>query len=690
MSGDQQKEEVSFDIADLFAFLWLRKFSIAITVVVLVSFGYSYLKSLPKQYAASSTLLLSEDSSTISLSGLSALTGKNPSAMDTHIEFIRSRNFLTEIVEENKLQFEKEFLVHRGKNRGRPDVAHTVEVIREDLSLSVIVNTDMLKVNFVAKNPELAARIVNEIGPAFFRYQAQKETERAQNASTWLNQQIESIRETLTQSEVKLQDFLEANKIVDVQSEMTLLQSEIVALMRERIVTEKQLSEINASAAQMDSVGGDTFAAVQVPAVASAEYVRVLRSQYQAQLLNFEEVKKRYKHKHYRYIAAETAVKSVEEEMKSTVLQIRRALGKQSTALAERLRDIDGQIGKARDQHTELGNLEVNLTRLKREVESNQQLYDAFLGRLQEAEVLKDLGGKKNYSIIDVAQVPKAPVFPRMALSIAVITILSTFLSIIIWLIVHLLSDKHTRYKQLLKKLDIPVLAEIPNTTSRLPQRMQKRRKQRAKQAFDEAVRSIRASLLLLDNHDPTRVILFTGVSGKDENAKIAENTARSIGNIERVLLIDADINEHFLNKQFGIDKEHKGFTDLINKRASFSDTIVKPAGENITLLPVGSPSNDIAAIYSKTRTGAYLQKLRVFYERVIIAAPPVNTSSEGLVLSRNTEGAIIVCDVEKNEPSELVDAIQHIQDTGKPILGIVLMGVKILRKKGNETRARR
>lgn len=115
MSGDQQKEEVSFDIADLFAFLWLRKFSIAITVVVLVSFGYSYLKSLPKQYAASSTLLLSEDSSTISLSGLSALTGKNPSAMDTHIEFIRSRNFLTEIVEENKLQFEKEFLVHRGK-----------------------------------------------------------------------------------------------------------------------------------------------------------------------------------------------------------------------------------------------------------------------------------------------------------------------------------------------------------------------------------------------------------------------------------------------------------------------------------------------------------------------------------------------------------------------------------------------
>lgn len=682
MSSLEQKEEVSFDIADLFAFLWLRKFSIVITAGVFIALGYTYLKSLPKQYAASTTLQLSEESSTISLSGLSALTGSNASAMDTHIEFIRSRYFLTKIVEEHQFEFEDEFLPHRGDMQGKPDVSHAVEVIREDLSLSVIANTDLLKVNFIAKDPELAARVANAVGPLFFSYQAQKETQKAQSASLWLNQQIETIRETLTSSEVKLQDFLETNKLVDVKSEMSLLQSEIVALMRERLVAEKQLSEMDASALQMDKAVGEPFALLQVPAVATNEYVRTLRSQFQHQLFEFEEVKKRYKHKHFKYIAAESALNAVKEELNNTIGQIRNALTQQTGSLKERLEYIDTQISGARDKHTELGNLEVNLTRLKREVESNQQLYDAFLARLQEAEVLKDLGGNKSYSIIDEAQVPSFPIYPRMALSLAVTLILSTFLSIGIWLVIHLLSDKHTRFKNLIQSLNVPLLAEIPSVSTRLPWILRKRRELRLRQAYDEAIRLVRTTLLLKDNEDPVRVIMFTSVGQKDNKDLIADSTAKSIGNIERVLLIDADMTEPFLGNEYNIQSHQKGFTDIINKQAAFSDSIIKPKGENITFMPAGSPSNDIAAVYSKVRTGAYLQKLSVFYERIIVSAPPVNTSSEALVLSRHTHGIVIVCNIESNAPTDLLEAIQHVQDTGKPILGVVLQGVKILRKR--------
>ncbi|MCU7553660.1 polysaccharide biosynthesis tyrosine autokinase [Alteromonas sp. ASW11-19] len=675
--SDTVSQEVTFDLGDLFSFLWAKKWAIMLTATLFIVLGYMYVQSLPRLYAASSTLLLNEDSNTLPLAGMAALTGSAGSQMDTHIEFIRSRQFLKSIVKAQQLHLTPEFLPPHGPNAGVPDIDHTVSVIQEDLSLSVIADTNMLKVTFVARDPSIAMQVANAIGPAFFDDQASRESGRVASASHWISEQIDTAREMLDASELQLQQFLEANQLVDVGSEMALLQNEIVALMRERLNAEKQLSELSASLEQLQRAEGQPAAMLQVPWVAQNEFVRSLRAQIQRQEVALDELAKRYKPKHYRYVAVQTSLDTLRQELAETVADIRAGLAEQTTSLQSRINALSGQIGQARQKHTDMGNLEVQFTRLRREVELNQQHYDVFLRRLQDAEVLQDLGSQQNFLVVDAARLPQRPVSPRVALSMAVIAVLSVFVSIALWLVIHLLSDKRTRYKQLLKENNIPLLAELPKTNGGAKVASALRIGQaRQHHAMDEAIRTLRTGVLLHSEEQQASVLMVSRVKGNTDNGEVTVRLAESFANLEKTLLIEGNLRTPFLHETYADDSLTVGLSDMISRQVRFSRAAFKPHESRLTILPAGTVPDDPMTILRRTRLAALLKKLSTVYQRILVHAPPLNNVSDGLIWARKADAMVLVCDLETTETDELKFAIDTLNDNGLKLLGVVFENV--------------
>ncbi|MFC3092608.1 hypothetical protein DRW07_00110 [Alteromonas sediminis] len=670
-------QEVSFDLGDLFAFLWNTKWAIILTTTLLTCLGYMYVQNMPRLYSASAVVQLTAPASSLKLSGFSGLTGSNDSNLDAHIEMLKSRKFLKALVTELNLHFEQEFLAPSDQGNAFPSVDHAVNVLREDLRVSVVANTDMLTLTYVARSPELAASIVNTMGPLFFNYLSSKEQANAESASSWLTDQISVIRQGLDASEAALQQFMVGNNIIDVKSEMDLLQSEIVALMHQKLAADKTLSELLANKTQLDLTNGNLNSQLQVPFIANNDFIRTLRTNIQHKLTEFEEVKKRYKEKHVRYKAAAASVDEWQRKLVETVEEIGLALTEKIEATRLRQQNLSEQIGQARAQHSELGQLEIQLTRLRRDVETNQQLYSVFLARLQDAEVFQDATEQPQYAVVDEAQIPTIPVSPRVALTMAVIVILSTLFSIGLFLVLHLVSDKRSRYKRVVGRFRLSIIAEVPKQ----PFRFFMGKQSHAQGRYEEAIRTLRTAIIVMERGEPNRVVGITGVEHYRQNTELTLKLAESYSQVEKTLLVDANLRTAGVSASLSLDQDHLGITDIVNDKVKFSASSHRIEQSQLTVLPAGKQTQDPIATLSKPRFGSFIQKLSVFYDRLIVSVPPVQGFSDAAMLSRHADALVLLCDVTKTEPVQLSEALEKLTEAGSPVLGVVLLNVKHLRR---------
>ncbi|GAB5381546.1 MAG: polysaccharide biosynthesis tyrosine autokinase [Aliiglaciecola sp.] len=677
------KQEVSFDVADLFAFLWQKKIPIILTISILVSAGYYYVKRMPKMYMATSTLLLDDQGGGVNITGLAALTGRSSSKMDQHIEFIRSRQFVLSVVESLNLHQEREFYPQVGPLAGKPDIDHSVDVVIEDLTLNHLNETDMLKVSFISRTPELAAKVVNQIGPMFFQFQAEKSRERAEISSRWLNTQITEIQNTLTETETRLQSFLEENQLVDLESQIGLVQSEISNLMRERLLNEKVLDDLKSIVVQVNSEIDDSAQLLGIPKIANSNVVIELRRRILEQQRVLGEVSKRYKYKHYRHITATQQLEALEAELDTALQQSVTSLKREYGVVVERQARLTEKLNDAQQEQSKLGRLEIELTKLRRELQSNQKLYEAFLSRLQETELLKDIEQQGNYSVIDYAAVPKRHFKPNILLSLIVIGLLSSIVSVGFWLLIHLLSDTRSKVRQVLRSLNVPVLAELPKPTKKQLKKQKANLFDEREQDFtlSEAIRSLRTVLLVNKAEVENRIITITRVSKEQKKSDLVLRLADSFSRLEKTLLIESDLRNPGLANVFGLDIGRAGLTSLLTRQAKLSECLHRPKNSPIHLLTSGPKPADPLVLLSKSRFSGFVEKLAILYERVVIDLPPINAYSDALVVSKLANAVILECDIENITVEDLLVSVQRLKESDLPLVGVVLTNVKSKRK---------
>jgi succinoglycan biosynthesis transport protein ExoP len=145
----------------------------------------------------------------------------------------------------------------------------------------------------------------------------------------------------------------------------------------------------------------------------------------------------------------------------------------------------------------------------------------------------------------------------------------------------------------------------------------------------------------------------------------------------QRVLLIDSDLRRPRLHKSLGVSKA-RGLTNLVLGDAEIDDVIKSTDIPNLFVLPSGPQPPNPAELLMTDKFRKVLADLEGRFDRILLDSPPVLAVTDAVVLSRISNGVIMIAQAGKTHLDDITMAARQFKDVEAPILGVIMNDMDI------------
>ncbi len=141
----------------------------------------------------------------------------------------------------------------------------------------------------------------------------------------------------------------------------------------------------------------------------------------------------------------------------------------------------------------------------------------------------------------------------------------------------------------------------------------------------------------------------------------------------KRILLIDADLRIPSIAKKMQI-KNTPGLTNmLIDKELQRITTYRSGILENWEIIPSGDIPPNPSELLGSEKMEKFLERLRKYYDYIIIDLPPVNVVTDALAISKLLSGMVLVIREHYTDKSELRNCVRQLELSDVNVLGCVM-----------------
>lgn len=330
-------------------------------------------------------------------------------------------------------------------------------------------------------------------------------------------------------------------------------------------------------------------------------------------------------------------------------------------------------LRQARKTAMAVARKEFRLQELMREVETNRNLYDTFFTRIKEANQTRQLE-TANARVVDPAVVSSIPVKPNKRLTMALAFVLSLMMGVLLAFLLDYLDSTFKGAEDVEARLGVPMLGLLPIAKSKNKLDVaQPIFLEDGLQGYAEAMRTVRTGVILSSIDTPHQVVVVTSSVPSEGKTTTSLNLALAMGQMERVLLIDADMRRPSVAKACGIPGASPGLSNLVAGSADMEQCIHHLADGGIDVLTAGLiPPNPLELLSSK-RFKEVLGQLAQQYDRIVIDSAPTLAVSDALVLASLANAVIYVVKSDSTAFHSARTGIQRLQRVNAPIAGVVL-----------------
>jgi capsular exopolysaccharide synthesis family protein len=195
----------------------------------------------------------------------------------------------------------------------------------------------------------------------------------------------------------------------------------------------------------------------------------------------------------------------------------------------------------------------------------------------------------------------------------------------------------------------------------------------RSTSAFEEAVRTLRNTILLSDFEGRLRSIVLTSAAPGEGKSTIAAHLA--VANADRgkkTLLVDGDLRRPSLHSKFGLTPL-EGFSNVLTGELTWHEVAMPVEGRpNLSFLPAG-PSSHRAADLIGPRLATLLNEFAKSYDLVILDAPPLLGFAECLQMATAADGVLIVSRAGETRRKAVAEVISVLHRLRANVVGVVL-----------------
>jgi succinoglycan biosynthesis transport protein ExoP len=362
------------------------------------------------------------------------------------------------------------------------------------------------------------------------------------------------------------------------------------------------------------------------------------------------------------------------------ISEISQRYGEKHPALIQaklELGEAQRAFNEAKDASIELSRKEFKFQELQREVQTNRNLYDTFFTRIKQANDSLELQ-TANARIVDSAVTPSSPFKPRKALLVSLALVLSLMFGALLAFMLDYLDSTFKGAEDVEDKLGVSMLGMVP---------LVKQKKKEAagllflddnQKNYAEAMRTVRTSVVLSGIDKPHRTIMVTSSVPSEGKSTSAINLAVAIGQMERVLLIDADMRKPTIAKVLNLPPNSPGLSNLVAGTATLDDCILHMEDANIDVLTSGLIPPNPSELLSSHKFAELLRKFAQEYDRVIIDSPPTLLVSDALLMSKVVDAVVYVIRSDITTHQTVRTGVNRLLAVKAPIIGVILNKVNM------------
>lgn len=671
-----------------------RKWSIlglALAVTILAGVVVSSVRPV---YRSTVTLLMeTSKAKVVSVEEIYSGVSASREFFQTQAEIIKSRDIARRVIAKLNLTKNPEFdprqqqpsLLSKwssaiGIGGSRPDLTDeqiekgVIGAFLKRVSVEPVRMSQLIRISFDSYDKDFSATVANTIAEVFVEADLESRYQVTQKAADWLNGRIAGLKQKLSDSEKALQEYREREKIVDAKGlALSGASKQLEDLTKNLVDARQRRSEAGNAFDQVKNlrVGSANSNFESIPAVIKNPlFIDAKRTEGDAEK-KVAELSQRYGREHPRMVQAEGELKSARENTRRQVDTVISGLSKEYDVARANEAAVERNLADARGEIQGINRKEYQLGILEREVSSNRQVYDMFIGRSKEASATNDLQSAIG-RVVDRAVSSEAPIRPNKTQVVMIAFFLSLISAVGLALMLDRLDNTIKTTEDVENRLGVNVLTTVPLITGR-KDLAKKAYLDDSKSVFSESIRTARTGVLLSSIDEEHKVLVVTSSVPNEGKTTFAMNLAFAHAQTKRVLLIDADMRRPSIAKTLGAGKDVLGLSEFISGTAQVSQAIHSIEGTDARLLPAGhAPPNPLELLLSPKFSLA-LTKLQSLFDIIILDTPPVQLVSDALIVAQHATGVIYVVKADDTPYQVAQMGIRKLRRADAAILGIVL-----------------
>jgi capsular exopolysaccharide synthesis family protein len=556
------------------------------------------------------------------------------------------------------------------------------------LNVKVLPRTRIMELHYLSVNPNLSAQIINELANVYIEQNYQAKFQSTVRTSEWLSKQLSDLELKVETSQQRLVDYQKEHGIVGVDEKQNVITAKLDQLNRE--LTEAEMDRIQKESMYRLTLEGrpELLQPIGSPNEVTTTNLKSQASTLEAQLAalstqfgpNFPRVKE-----------LDNQLKVVRAALKTELDSGLQRYQTTYQAAVEREKLLRDAFETQKQEANQLNESAIQYNLLRRDYESNRQLYDGLLQRLKEAGVSAGLRSS-NVQIIDQARVPMGPSQPNIPRNITTGFFLALAGGIGLAFLLEMLDNSVRSPDQVELIAGLPTLGMIPSGvrpnssygralkplragSQLMPQQelVETISYMRPQSQSAEAYRTLRTSILLSSWGSPPKVLLVTSPLAQEGKTTTSVNTAIVLAQRgARVLMVDADLRRPSIHKAFSVP-QRPGLSEYLT--GNISECPITPWAQlpNLHVLPSGGTPPHPAELLGSGLMNNSLAEWRKQFDHIVIDTPPALSVTDAVLLSVQADSVILVIRSGQTTKQALRRARQLLAYVNSKIIGVVV-----------------
>ncbi|MGH9436778.1 MAG: GumC family protein [Terriglobia bacterium] len=705
---DVASEEVPH-LLDYWAVILKRRW-VVISCVVIV-FATVAIGTLKEKPVYQGSVLLEIDPQPPNVVNFKEVVSVDPVDVDAYLEtqykILKSRTLAEHVVRDLQLYRQPEFYRSRelfgliqntpkvlpSSNDPDPDsnaayYRNSVNHVQDFVDVSPVRRSNLVQVSFDSYDPETAAQVANKVSQDYIDQNLQVKWDETLKASKWLSGRLVELKSKLEKSEDALQSYAQSRGILYISAKENMGEARMQELLQEYTTAQGDRFQKQSlySLVQKGKVE-------DLPGVLSNRLIQDLEEKVADEQRQYAMITAWVKPDYPKAREVKRQIATMQKQVKIEKMAIIQNIVDNYRSAVNREQYLTRAIDQQRKVMNDLAQKSVQYNILKREVDSNRQLYQGLLDRMKEAQVSAGLNAS-NIRVVDNAIVSKAQVKPRIPLNLAIGLILGLSLGVGLAFFQEYLDKTLKTADDVERLVRLPSLGILPkfalnghaskeeekliplpsNGNGNLAPGVQ------TAPEIAEAFRSLRTSILLSASPVP-KLLLITSALPSEGKTTTAVNLGATLASLNtNVLIVDCDMRRPACHRSTGVENK-PGFVQCLTGHVELKDAILPvPGVPYLSVIPCGPIPPNPAEVLSSQRTGELLRKLRGQFEFVLVDSPPILSVADSRILATLTDAAVLVTRAHSTPYDVVRRARSLLYGANARILGVALNDVDLRR----------